>query len=117
MAFESLSERHEFAISDFPPEWMPLIYLYDPDLPLYPLLYFHALDPDLPTNVRPGERDRVFGFIHHINLEATTLRVSVALNKDLSTPANSKFIPVVDQECRKQPECRTRSHFQNSRAL
>jgi hypothetical protein len=100
MPFESLSIRHEIVIEDFPSEWLPLLYLYDPDLPLYPLLYFHALDPQLGAGMRPGERDRVFGFIHHVNLEGNTLRVTVAVNKDLANPANSHFGPVVEHQCR-----------------
>ena len=99
MAFEPLSQTYEFLIDDFPRDWLPLIYLYDPDLPLYPLLYFHALDPGI-GNHRPGERDRVFGFVHHINLEGPNLRVSVALNKDLSDPANKDYEEVVRQQCR-----------------
>lgn len=95
MAFESLSERAEFIIDDFPPEWLPLTYLYDPDLPLYPLQYFHALDPTLKADERPGERDRIFGFIRHINLEDGKLRVSVAINKDLTESANAKYQPIV----------------------
>src|SRR4051794_38263558 len=100
MAFESLSERYEFLVADFPADWLPLVYLYDPDLPLYPLLYFHSLDPSLDPSMRAGERDRVFGFIHHINLEGPHLRISVALNKNLNDPANEQYVPEVERECR-----------------
>ncbi len=102
MAFESLSEHAEFLIEDFPPQWIPLIHLYDPDLPLYPLLYFHALDPDLPPSTRPGERDRIFGFIHHVNLEETHLRVRVAINKDLNKGAHARYRPVVERLIRER---------------
>lgn len=100
MPFESLSEQTEILIKDFPAKWLPLIYLYDPDLPLYPLLYFHCLDPDLAAGARPGELDRVFGFVHHVNLEGSVLRVSVALNKDLSKEIHARYRPVVEQAIR-----------------
>ena len=91
MAFESLSESYELTISDFPSEWLPLTYLYDPDLPLFPIQYFHMLDPNLPLGHRPGERDRLFGFIHHINLEETSLKVSVIVNKNLTLRQNQHY--------------------------
>src|SRR5689334_14517110 len=100
MPFESLSERHEFQISSFPEEWLPLTHMYDPDLPLFPLQYFHVLDPALPPGMRPGERDRVYGFIHHVNLIGQTLSVTVALNKNLQAEQNSHLIPVVEAEIR-----------------
>ncbi len=101
MPFESLSERYEFVIDNFPEEWLPLTYLYDPDLPLFPLQYFHVLDPSLEVGERPGERDRAFGFVaHHINLAGTTLTVTVALNKDLTKPQHSHFIAPVEIEVR-----------------
>ena len=55
MPFETLSETYEFIIPDFPDQWLPLTYLYDPDLPLFPVQYFHILDPDLPSDQRPGD--------------------------------------------------------------
>jgi hypothetical protein len=88
MAFESLSERYTFIVPNFPEEWLPLIHLYDPDLPLFPLLYLHFLDPSLPPGARPGERDRIFGFVHHINFSDGNLSVSVAINKDLRRSRN-----------------------------
>ena len=75
MPFEALSEKHEFLIPDFPEEWLPLVYLYDPDLPLFPIYYFHVLDPELAPGHRPSERDRAFGYVHHVNLEPSGLRV------------------------------------------
>ena len=100
MAFESLSERYEFHIAGYPEEWLPLTYLYDPDLPLFPVSYFHRLDPDLTAGTRPGEHDRVFGFVHHMNLTPTGLTVSVALNKDLQQPQNHRYRQVVEDEVR-----------------
>lgn len=96
MSFDTLSERYEFSINPFPADWLPLLYLYDPDLPLFPLLYFHELDPDLPPGQRPGRTDRVFGYVHHVNLDNDTLHVSLAINKDLSLPQNAKFKPLTE---------------------
>lgn len=100
MAFESLSETHTFSITGFQGEWLPLIHLYDPDLPLFPLLYFHVIDPTLPADQRPGERDRAFGYIHHVNLEDNVLSVTLAINKDLTRGSNAKFRGVVEAEAR-----------------
>jgi hypothetical protein len=102
MSFESLSERFEFQISDFPEQWLPLTHLYDPDLPLFPLQYFHVLDPAIPAGVRPGERDRAYGFIHHVNLVGTTLSVTVALNKNLHAEQNAHLRAVVEAEVRQR---------------
>lgn len=96
MAFESLSEVYTFAIKDFPPEWLPLTYLYDPDLPLYPIQYFHVLDPSLADGERPGERDRIFGFIHHINLTGAELSITIVTNKDLSKTSNKHFFSAAE---------------------
>ena len=92
MAFESLSEVYEIILDDFPVEWLPLTYLYDPDLPLYPIVYFHFIDPKLPHDHRPGDRDRLFGYIHHLNIEGEHLKVSVIINKDLSLSQNIKYV-------------------------
>jgi hypothetical protein len=100
MAFESLSEKYEVVVQDFPSEWIPLTYLYDPDLPLFPLLYFHCLDPARNPSHRPGERDRVFGFVQRINVVGTELRATVALNKNLDNPAHARFREVVEAAVR-----------------
>jgi hypothetical protein len=91
MGFESLSERYEFTIANYPEEWLPLTHLYDPDLPLFPLQYFHFLDPSLPAGHRPGERDRLFGFVHHVNYSNNALTVCVAISKDLSIAHNARY--------------------------
>ncbi len=102
MPFESLSEYYEFKIDDFPSDWLPLTYLYDPDLPLFPIQYFHILDPNLPSGQRPTERDRLFGFIHHVNLEKSNLSVTVATNKNLAHPNEVHFQPALENiiKCR-----------------
>ncbi len=97
MAFESLSFRYNFNIEEFPSRWLPLIYLYDPDLPLFPIYYFHVL-----TNrdiVRPSDTDRIFGYIERINLvNESEINVTCVLNKDLSNPHNDLLIPLVRDE-------------------
>jgi hypothetical protein len=98
VAFESLAQYHEFTISDFPPEWLPLTYLYDPDLPLFPIQYVHILDPKLAVGNRPSERDRLFGFIHHVNLDGTNLKVAVVINKDLNSPQFSHYKDALEAE-------------------
>ena len=79
---------------------MPLTYLYDPDLPLFPIHYFHRLRPSLGSEERAGATDRVFGFIHHINFENDRLRVVLVLNKDLSEAVNHEYVSVVTEEVR-----------------
>lgn len=100
MSFESLSETYEFLVRDFPSEWLPLTYLYDPDLPLFPLQYFHLLDPELQAPSRPRQTDRVFGFIHHLNLTHDGLLVSIVTNKDLHLAHNNKYRTIVELEVR-----------------
>lgn len=95
MPFEALAARHNLVLPDFPAEWLPLTYLYDPDLPLFPILYFHALDPDLPAGQRPSYRDRVFGFVQNVNLTPKGATADIILNKDLSLPSNLKYLSVV----------------------
>lgn len=102
MLFESLSARVEISIPDFPSEWLPLTYLYDPDLPLFPILYFHALDPKLGPNQRPTFKDRVYGFIQYLNLTSNGAVVGVVLNKDLSRPDNQRYKAVVDRLVRER---------------
>ena len=96
-SFESLSQRTEVRIEDFPAEWLPLTYLYDPDLPLFPNLYFHELDPELPEGQRPSFRDRVFGFVQYLNLDpnGSGATAGVVLNKNLSHTSNKKYEAVV----------------------
>lgn len=102
MPFESLSARAEIAIPDFPSEWLPLTYLYDPDLPLFPILYFHALDPELAPKQRPTFKDRVYGFIQYLNLTPHGASVGVVLNKDLSQPENQEYRSVVEKLVRER---------------
>lgn len=99
MAFEALAYFHDFEVSDFPQEWLPLTYLYDPDLPLFPILYFHELDPTLQSGQRPAERDRIFGFVHSIAFDrsAGSLKITLAVSKDLSSHMNAKYVQIAEK--------------------
>ncbi len=102
MPFESLSYRFTFSFNDFPERWLPLIYLYDPDLPLFPIFYFHVLDPSINLNDGPpGQRDRIFGYIEKINiLPEGNADVTIVTNKNLE--ANPTFRDVVGNEVRER---------------
>ena len=102
MGFESLAETYEFTVTGFPDRWLPLTYLYDPDLPLFPTHYFHVLDPLLPTGHRPGELDRAYGFVQRIAITDAGARVVVCTNKDLTSPSNAKLTAAVEQEVRQR---------------
>lgn len=98
MAFESLSHQFELGLDNFPLEWFPLTHLYDPDLPLFPLIYIHALDPDIPPGVRPSAHQRIFGFLQYMGVHNGRLNASLVLNKNLSDPRNARFVPVVKEQ-------------------
>jgi hypothetical protein len=102
MGFESLSETYNFKIKAFPERWLPLIYLYDPDLPLFPLYYFHIIDPKLKSGHRPGAMDRVYGFVPHLSYSDGDLTVAVALNKNLKENKNQHLISGVENEIKKR---------------
>jgi hypothetical protein len=86
LPFESLAYRHRFTVADFPPRWLPLFSLYDPDLPLLPIAYFHLLTPGL-TSGRPSYDHRIFGYIERMNLEEHGLDVYVVCSKNLGADA------------------------------
>ena len=101
MPLETLSHRHSLVISDVPSRWLPLIHVYDPDLPLFPIYYFHALRPNLPAGARPLAADRVFGFVERIiPRDPDGIEVRVITNKDLSQPANAEFCEPLESEVR-----------------
>lgn len=102
MRFESLSNRYTFDFDDFPERWLPLISLYDPDLPLFPIYYFHVLSPTV-TGI-PGEADRVFGYVEKINVldDGIGTKVTIVLNKDLHNRRNSGYIDIVKSEIRER---------------
>lgn len=102
MSFESLSQEYEVVLPDFPREWVPLTYLYDPDLPLFPLLYFHLIDPLLGKEDRPGHKDRVYGFVRHISVTENGLIASLVLNKDLNSRQGQRYRVLVENEVRQR---------------
>lgn len=96
MPFEPLSFRHSFEISNFPARWLPLLHLYDPDLPLYPIYYFHKTEEN---NRRPSEEQRVYGYIEKVNLkEIGGATITVITNKNLERPANVNYKRLVLNE-------------------
>ena len=96
MGLEPITHLYDYDVEGFPPEWLPLTHLYDPDLPLFPILYFHELDPVLDKGQRPTAKDRIFGFVYSVSLirSSNTVRVTLAINKDLSVCANKRFVDV-----------------------
>lgn len=118
MPFESLSYRYIFNFTDFPNRWLPLIHLYDPDLPLFPVYYFHVLPDNLPEGHRPSEIERAYGYIEKINLTNTNIaEVSVILNKNLDNPANQHYLNPVLNAARERFGLNnpvTHNHVQNA---
>jgi hypothetical protein len=101
MPLETLSYQHSFTIPDVPDRWLPLIHLYDPDLPLFPIYYFHALRPNLPQHIRPLSADRIFGYVERIiPRDHTGIEVRVVTNKQLTLPSNAEFIAPLEAEVR-----------------
>ncbi|HHW31028.1 MAG TPA: hypothetical protein GXX20_05035 [Clostridiaceae bacterium] len=98
MAFESLSYRYTYNISNFPQRWLPLIHLYDPDLPLFPIYYFHVLPEGLTQGVRPTDTQRAFGYVEKVNLnDDGSIDATIVTNKDLTNPINRNFINPVQR--------------------
>ena len=101
MAFESLSFRHILKLSDFPERWLPLVFLYDPDLPLFPVYYFHVLPDKWVPGQRPGYSDRAFGYVERVNLDNSgDLEVHIICNKDLNHHSNTAYLSAVTQAVR-----------------
>lgn len=93
MPFEGLTSRHTMNLPDLPSRWLPLIHAYDPDLPLFPIYYFHALPAGMATNHRPTQSERVFGYIERVNItENGDVSVTVVTNKDLRQAQNLSYL-------------------------
>jgi len=96
MPFESLSYRYNIPVQNFPQSWLPLVHLYDPDLPLFPIYYFHVLPDNIPEGHRPADTQRAFGYVEKTSLDdQNNLEITIVLNKDLSQPANGAYIAPV----------------------
>jgi hypothetical protein len=99
MPFESLSFHHALELPQVPHRWLPLIHLYDADLPLFPIYYFHTISSAVPIGVRPLVTERAFGYVEHVNLRpAGGIEVGIVCNKDLSLPENAVFRGPVETE-------------------
>ncbi len=103
MAFESLAYRYSFNIPNFPERWLPLIHFYDPDLPLFPIYYFHVLPEGLSENHRPRDSERAFGYIERMNIsENNAAEVTIISNKDLSNRDNDRYLTPVTNEVKER---------------
>lgn len=92
MAFESLSYRCNIPLEGFPARWLPLVHPYDPDLPLFPIYYFHSLPLGLASDHRPGQTERVFGYMERLNLsDDGHVSATVVTNKDLNNSQNASY--------------------------
>lgn len=101
MNLESLTFQHSVVIPEVPSRWLPLIHLYDPDLPLFPIFYFHVVRPGMAPGSRPLASDRAYGYVERIvPQDPKGIEVRVVLNKDLSQNANSIFRIPVELEVR-----------------
>lgn len=99
MSFESLAYRYTFNIEGIPSRWLPLIHLYDPDLPLFPIYYFHVVHDTLNPVERPLDTERAFGYVEKINLARnSSMDVTIILNKDLNNAENESYLsPVINE--------------------
>jgi hypothetical protein len=98
MPFEDLAYRHTIPISGYPVEWLPLLNLYNPDVPLFPLQYFHVVPDSIPQGQLPSPTDRVFGYIERTQFTGSGLEVVIITNKDLSNTSNSSLVGTVTSE-------------------
>jgi hypothetical protein len=99
MAFEALSNIAEFQFKNVPPAWVPVVFTFDPDLPLFPLLYFHVLPSGLTS--RPSAQDRAFGYVRsvRIDIDSRVLTAEVICNKRLDDSAQGqRFRSAVELE-------------------
>lgn len=103
MPFESLSYRHTFHLTSFPDRWLPLIHLYDPDLPLFPIYYFHAISRNLAEGHRPTASERVYGYVEKINSGPNhSVEIHLVTNKDLSQTPNEHYRNLAEAEVRER---------------
>ncbi len=103
MAFESLSFRYEFRLNSFPDRWLPLIHLYDADLPLFPIYYFHATSRLLAPGQRPNYSERVFGYVEKINsLSTNQVIIHIVTNKDLNSTDSEHYKDLAENEVKER---------------
>lgn len=103
MAFESLGYRYTIPLSDVPSRWLPLIHPYDPDLPLFPIYYFHAIPQDLPASQRPNQTERVFGYVEKVNIsDDGDVSATIVTNKNLQHASNSRYLAAATNAVRER---------------
>jgi hypothetical protein len=102
MPLENLSHRYVLNISNYPIEWLPFVHLYDADIPLFPLQYFHVVSSSLPRGQLPSPEDRAFGYIERVHFTNSGLEVVIICNKDLADPINALFLQQADTEIRER---------------
>ncbi len=103
MTFESLSFRYMFRVDEIPERWLPLIHLYDPDLPLFPIYYFHILHPDLHSGERPSQEQRIYGYVEKINfLDNNRAEISIITNKNLENLQDLRITTAVQNEIKER---------------
>ena len=103
MPFDSLAYRHTISLHDLPTRWLPLINAYDPDLPLFPIYYFHNIPSSLSGGHRPLRNQRVFGYIERINMsDAEQASATIISNKDLANPANRAYLEAAEEVVRER---------------
>lgn len=91
MPFESLTFRWNLELPGVPYRWLPLIHPYDPDLPLFPVYYFHTAVSPVPGR-RPSLADRVFGYVERLSVaDGARLSCTLVTNKNLAAPENERF--------------------------
>lgn len=93
MPFDSLAHRVRIELADLPFRWLPLIQLYDADLPLFPICYFHThVDP----GTRPTQEERAFGYLERLDIaDDNTASAVVVANKNLGGGDAAYRTPVV----------------------
>jgi len=98
MSLENLDYTFTLQFRNYPIEWLPFLYLYDADIPLFPLQYFHAVREDLPQGHHYGATERVFGYVERTHFTGAELEVTVVCNKDLANPHNSVYLRLANIE-------------------
>jgi hypothetical protein len=100
---ESLAYRYSFRLNNFPERWLPLIALYDSDLPLFPIYYFHVLPENFDVSSRPTADQRAYGYIEKINIFSdSSVEITIISNKDLSNTGNRAFLSPVENEVKER---------------
>lgn len=84
---DKIEFESQIRIEGVPVQWIPMLQLYDPDLPQHPVKYVHIM----------SNKRRVFGFPAYLNVEETgssmiNLKVLFLCNVDLDSKKKTKDI-------------------------